>query len=302
MTDANNKSINPMIKSGDNLVDKSLEEALHHIDKLKEDMNHLCKDIDSLYNIKNSSSSPAAHENHDDDDHHHLTNGDLYDYYYLGNDKEDEYEDGQAEETDRFRRIRSLITANQIEKDKFMNESMRDLKKFNFDDSLLEKLEQSKQQTQTQKPCSCVYSTANLNFLSKNKNNNENDDEEEEKTTNANGLFCNNSFCTNSIINANIVHETKINNNNEEFKKSQFPSPKIIANSQLANLKRRTNLMMMTTTSLIGNGGSIISSNRVSRSSKLLNGAASGGINGGGCRMHKKSTSLYCNLSKRNKF
>lgn len=35
-------------------VDKSLEEALHHIDMLKEDMSHLCKDIDTLYNTKNN--------------------------------------------------------------------------------------------------------------------------------------------------------------------------------------------------------------------------------------------------------
>lgn len=33
-----------------NQVDKSLDEALHHIDKLKEDMTHLCKDLDTLYN------------------------------------------------------------------------------------------------------------------------------------------------------------------------------------------------------------------------------------------------------------
>jgi hypothetical protein len=33
-------------------VDKSLDEALHHIDMLKEDMSHLCKDIDTLYNTK----------------------------------------------------------------------------------------------------------------------------------------------------------------------------------------------------------------------------------------------------------
>ena len=36
-------------------MDKSLDEALHHIDKLKEDMNHLCHDIDSLYKTKNLS-------------------------------------------------------------------------------------------------------------------------------------------------------------------------------------------------------------------------------------------------------
>lgn len=35
-----------------NTVDKSLDEALKHINKLKEDMNHLCKDIDSLYNTR----------------------------------------------------------------------------------------------------------------------------------------------------------------------------------------------------------------------------------------------------------
>jgi hypothetical protein len=35
-------------------VDKSLEEALHHIDMLKEDMSHLCKDIDTLYNTKSN--------------------------------------------------------------------------------------------------------------------------------------------------------------------------------------------------------------------------------------------------------
>jgi hypothetical protein len=40
-----------------NSVDKSLEEALLQIDRLKEDMTHLCKDIDSLYNTKAS-----AHE------------------------------------------------------------------------------------------------------------------------------------------------------------------------------------------------------------------------------------------------
>lgn len=36
-------------KTGANHVEKSLDEALHHIDKLKEDMSHLCKDLDTLY-------------------------------------------------------------------------------------------------------------------------------------------------------------------------------------------------------------------------------------------------------------
>ena len=39
-----------------NCVDKSLDEALQHIDKLKEDMNHLCNDIDSLYKAKHLNS------------------------------------------------------------------------------------------------------------------------------------------------------------------------------------------------------------------------------------------------------
>lgn len=47
------KLTNPLNKSV-NSVDKSLEEALHHIDKLKEDMNHLCNDIDLLYNTRNA--------------------------------------------------------------------------------------------------------------------------------------------------------------------------------------------------------------------------------------------------------
>ena len=43
------------MNKSNNSVDKSLDEALHHIDKLKEDMNHLCNDIDSLYKAKNLS-------------------------------------------------------------------------------------------------------------------------------------------------------------------------------------------------------------------------------------------------------
>jgi len=35
-----------------NSVDQSLDEALFQIGRLKEDMTHLCKDIDSLYNSK----------------------------------------------------------------------------------------------------------------------------------------------------------------------------------------------------------------------------------------------------------
>jgi len=43
------------LNKSNNSVDKSLDEALQHIDKLKEDMNHLCLDIDSLYKAKNLS-------------------------------------------------------------------------------------------------------------------------------------------------------------------------------------------------------------------------------------------------------
>ncbi len=43
------------MNKSNNSVDKSLDEALHHIDKLKEDMNHLCNDIDTLYKAKNLS-------------------------------------------------------------------------------------------------------------------------------------------------------------------------------------------------------------------------------------------------------
>jgi hypothetical protein len=43
------------LNKSNNSVDKSLDEALQHIDKLKEDMNHLCNDIDSLYKAKNLS-------------------------------------------------------------------------------------------------------------------------------------------------------------------------------------------------------------------------------------------------------
>ena len=39
-------------KSESNTVDQSLDEALNQINKLKEDMNNLCEDLDSLYNTK----------------------------------------------------------------------------------------------------------------------------------------------------------------------------------------------------------------------------------------------------------
>ncbi|RNA23072.1 hypothetical protein BpHYR1_030723, partial [Brachionus plicatilis] len=39
-------------KKSQNSVDKSLDEALEHIDRLKKDMNHLCSDLDLLYNSK----------------------------------------------------------------------------------------------------------------------------------------------------------------------------------------------------------------------------------------------------------
>ena len=41
-------------QKSDNLVDQSLDEALNQINKLKEDMNNLCEDIDSLYNTKSN--------------------------------------------------------------------------------------------------------------------------------------------------------------------------------------------------------------------------------------------------------
>ena len=41
-----------IFQSSQNSVDKSLDEALKHIDRLKKDMNHLCTDLDSLYKSK----------------------------------------------------------------------------------------------------------------------------------------------------------------------------------------------------------------------------------------------------------
>jgi hypothetical protein len=38
--------------NGSSNVDKSIEEALYHIEQLKEDMNHLCSDLDHLYTKK----------------------------------------------------------------------------------------------------------------------------------------------------------------------------------------------------------------------------------------------------------
>lgn len=46
MTKASNTSLFPGRPS---TVDKSIEEALFHIDKLKEEMSHLCGDLDQLY-------------------------------------------------------------------------------------------------------------------------------------------------------------------------------------------------------------------------------------------------------------
>ena len=46
-------------------VDKSLDEALQHIDRLKEDMSHLCKDIDTLYQNKVENINNDV--DHDDD-------------------------------------------------------------------------------------------------------------------------------------------------------------------------------------------------------------------------------------------
>jgi hypothetical protein len=58
-----------------NSVDKSLEEALHHIDKLKEDMNHLCNDIDLLYNTRNANPTNDVNTNSSNKSKLSLVNG-----------------------------------------------------------------------------------------------------------------------------------------------------------------------------------------------------------------------------------
>ncbi len=73
-------------QKSDNLVDQSLDEALNQINKLKEDMNNLCEDIDSLYNTKSNVRLNYLDEKDEEEENFNDKNSNINDYCNNGLD------------------------------------------------------------------------------------------------------------------------------------------------------------------------------------------------------------------------
>ena len=205
-----------MIKT-DNYVDKSLEEALHHIDKLKEDMNHLCKDIDSLYNIKGGSGefTTAAFKLDENDD----------DDYTASNDN-NEYEE--------IDHIKSLIDSNNlIESNQLVNESMRHLRdnldQFKSKKQLVDHLSRTCDQR-----CQCIYSE---NYTTSSYST--------DMEPSAGHFHCRNSFCVNSITNK-VDHKnpkpSSITCNESYTQKQQQAATRLVNPVNISRITKRTTL------------------------------------------------------------
>ena len=119
----------PITTRNENSVDKSLEEALRQIDMLKEDMNDLCHDIDSLYNIKS---------NHSD---HSI------EYYKLKN-----YEDEFLSSTNQLQNVELNDELNFS----FSNESCHNC---DTKSETSDYFENFKKSNETLNKCNCVYAS-----------------------------------------------------------------------------------------------------------------------------------------------